>query len=203
MTKRPWRVKGDNKNATKTVTWTGQIVSVDQLECKTPGLIDQLKVKLTQQRYKYATVFVDQFSGCTFVYNEKRLTSEETVMVKHAFECSVDQRGAKILHYHADNSRFADNAFITDCKAQCQGLSYCGINTHFQNGIAERRIRDLQEQMRTLMLYAMNKWKRMILICLWPYAMRHVNDAVNSTPRKVEDLSLLEKFSGVNVTPKL
>ena len=55
----------------------------------------------------------------------------------------------------------------------------------------------------TSMLYTMNKWKRMILICLWPYAMRHSNDVANATPRKGEDLSPLEKFSGVPVRPKL
>ena len=203
MTKRPWRAKGEDKKATKTATKPGQIVSVDQLESNTPGLIAQLKGKLMQQRYKYATVFVDQYSGYTFVYLQRRLTSAETVMAKHAFERSADQRGVKGIHYHADNGRFADNAFINDCKAQRQGLSYCGVNAHFQNGIAEHRIRDLQEQTRTSMLYAMNKWKRMVLICLWPYAMRHANDVANATPRKGDDRSPLERFSGVNITPKL
>ena len=56
---------------------------------------------------------------------------------------------------------------------------------------------------RTSMLYTMNKWKRLILICLWPYGMRHANDVANATPRKGEELSPLEKFSGVKVTPKL
>ena len=114
MTKRPWRVKGDDKRTTKLATRPGQIVSVDQLESNTPGLIAQLKGKLTQQRYKYATVFVDQYSGYTFVYLQKCLTSKETVMAKHAFERSTDQHGVKIIHYHADNGRFADNAFIAD-----------------------------------------------------------------------------------------
>ena len=91
MTKRPWRVKGENKKNTKIATRPGQIISVDQLESNTPGLIAQLKGKLMQQRYKYATVFVDQFSGYTFVYLQKRLTSEKTVMAKHAFESSADQ----------------------------------------------------------------------------------------------------------------
>ena len=167
MTKRPWRVKGDDKRTTKLATRPGEIVSVDQLESNTPGLISQLKGKLTQQRYKYATVFVDQFSGYTFVYLQKRLTSEEMVMAKHAFECSADQWGVKIIYYHTDNGRFADNAFIADCKAKRQGLSYCGVNAHFQNGIAERRIRDLQDQTRTSMLYVMSTWKRMVLICLY------------------------------------
>ena len=184
MTKRPWRVKGDNKGTAKTATHPGQIVSVDQLESTTPGFIAQLKGTLTQQRYKYATVFVDQFSRYTFVYLQKRITSQETVMAKHAFERSAEQRGVKITHYHADNGRFADNAFIQDCQANRQSLSYCGVNAHFQNGIAERRIRDLQERTRTSMLYAMNKWKKMVTINLWPYAMRHANDVANATPRK-------------------
>ena len=58
-------------------------------------------------------------------------------MAKHAFKCLADQRGVKILHYHADNGQFTDNAFIADCKVQWQCLSYCGMNAHFQNGIAE------------------------------------------------------------------
>ena len=203
LTKRPWRVKGDDKKTTKVATRPSQIVSVDQLESNTPGFIAQLKGKLTQQRYHYATVFVDQFSGYSFVYLQRRITSEETVQAKHAFERVAEQRGVKIVHYHADNGRFADNAFIADCNFQRQSLSYCGVNAHFQNGIAERRIRDLQEQTRTSMLYAMNKWKKMVLICLWPYAMRHANDVSNATPRKGHDVSPLERFTGVPVRPKL
>ena len=146
---------------------------------------------------------MDQYSGYTFVYLQRCLTSEETVQAKRAFERSSEQRGVKILHYHADNGRFADNEFINDCKRQGQGLSYCRVNAHFQNSIAERRIRDLQEQTRTSMLYAMSKWKKMILICLWPYAMRHANDVANATPKIGEESSPLEKFSGVKVAPKL
>ena len=199
MTKSPWRVKGDDKKATSIASRPRQIVSMDQLESNTPGFIAQLKGKLTQQHYNYATVFVDQFSRYTFVYLQHCLTSEETVKAKHAFESASEQCGVNIIHYHADNGRFANNAFIADCNTQRQSLSYCGVNAHFQNGIAERRIRDLQEQTRTSMLYAMNKWKRMILICLWPYAMRHANNVANATPRKGKDGSPLEKFTGVPV----
>ena len=137
------------------------------------------------------------------MYLQKRLTSEETVMAKHAFESSANQRGIKILHYHADNGRFANNAFIANCKAQRQGLSFCGVNAHFQNGVAEQCIRDLQELARRSLLHAMNKWKRMVITCLWPYAIRHANDIANATPRKGEEQSHLEKFSGVKVAPKL
>ena len=203
MTKRPWRVKGDDKGTAKTATYPGQVVSVDQLESTSPGFIAQLKGTLTQQRYRYATVFVDQFSRYMFVYLQKRITSQETVMAKNAFERAAEQRGVTITHYHADNGRFADNAFIQDCQANRQILSYCGVNAHFQNGIAERRIWDLQEWTRTSMLYAMNKWRKMVIINLWPYAMRHANDVANATPRKGQELSPQEMFSGVRIAPKL
>ena len=93
LTKHPWRVKGDDKSTAKVATRPGQVVSVDQLESNTPGFITQLKGKLTQQRYHYATVFVDQYSGYTFVHLQSRITSEETVQAKHAFERTAEQRG--------------------------------------------------------------------------------------------------------------
>ena len=49
MTKRPWRVKGDNKGMAKTAMHPGQIVSVDQLESTSPGFVAQLKGTLMQQ----------------------------------------------------------------------------------------------------------------------------------------------------------
>ena len=61
MTKRPWRVKADNKETAKTATYPGQVVSVDQLESMSPGFIAQLKGTLTQQRYKYTTVLLTNF----------------------------------------------------------------------------------------------------------------------------------------------
>ena len=203
MTRRPWRVKGDDKGMAKIATYPGQVVSVDQLESTSPGFITQLKGTLTQQRYTYAKVFVDQFSRYTFVYMQKRITSQETVMAKHAFKQSAEQRGVKIKHYHTNNGWFADNAFIQDCQANRQILLYCGVNAHYQNGIAERCIRDLQERTRTSMLYTMNKWRRMVIINLWPYAMRHTNDVANATPRKGQELSPLELFSRVQIAPKL
>ena len=122
LTKRPWQAKGDDKKTTKVATRPGQIVSVDQLESNTPGFIAQLKGKLTQQRYHFAMVFVDLFSGYSSVYLQRRITSEETVQAKHAFERVAEQHGVKIVHYHADNGRFADNAFIADCNAPAPKL---------------------------------------------------------------------------------
>jgi hypothetical protein len=69
---------------------------------------------------------------------QQQLTSDETVEAKHAFEAFTRSQGVTIKHYHADNGRFADNAFIKDIREArpSQSLTYCGANAHFQNGIA-------------------------------------------------------------------
>ena len=87
MTRQPWRTKPQQTNKQGcTVTAPGQVVSVDQLESTTVGFIGQLKGILTTRWYKYTTVFVDQCSRLSFVSLQRRLTREEMVLAKHAFE---------------------------------------------------------------------------------------------------------------------
>ena len=89
--------------------------------------------------------------------------SNETVQAKIAFERYSEERGVHILHYHADNGRFANKGFIDNCQSNNQCLTYCGVNAHFQNGIAEKRIQDLQEATRTSLLFTLHKWPHMYL----------------------------------------
>ena len=120
------------------MTRPGQVMSVDQFESSTPGFVAQIKGILTTQRYKYATVFVDQISKLSFVFLQKKLTSAKMVLAKQAFECFARDHGVKILHYHADNGQFVDNGLIQACKNNNQGLTYCDINPRFQNGVTEK-----------------------------------------------------------------
>ena len=203
MHRKPWRMKGKPSNPSRVATEPGQIVSVDQLESPTPGFIAQLKGTLTKQCYKYATVFVDQYSRLSYVHLQRTITSDETVQAKIAFERYSKEKGVHIQHYHADNGRVADKGFINNCQLNNQCLTYCGVNAHFQNGIAEKQIRDLQETTRTSLLYALHKWPHMRSVHLWPYAMRTANEIMISTPTKYSDKSPQELFSGVNVLPKI
>jgi hypothetical protein len=146
MTKKPWRNKGKSpKVVGHLATAPGQMVSVDQLESSAAGFISQLKGKLTRRRYKAATIFVENFSRMSYVHLQESLTSADTVEAKEAFEAFARNMGVRIQHYHADNGRFADNGFMNAVKQQQQTISFCGVNAHFQNVIAEKRIRDLQE----------------------------------------------------------
>jgi hypothetical protein len=107
-----------------------------------------------------------------------------------------------ITNYHADDGRFAERLFLDHAAPNGQGVSLCGVNAHFQNGIAEKRIRDLMERVRTSLLHAMNRWPSAVSINLWPYALRFANETHNSTPSLTQDHTPLELFSGAPVRPQ-
>ncbi len=171
--KRPWRTKNTKNNVSHVlpVTQPGQVVSVDQLVSPTPGLIAQMSGFLTNKRYRYATVYVDNFSSLSFVWLQKTATAVETVEGKQAFETYCTSHGVQVQHYHADNGIFNAYGWKAACNMKGQGLSYAGVNAHHQNGRAERRIGLLQEQARTMLIHSSHRWLSAITANLWPYAL--------------------------------
>ena len=85
------------------------------------------------------------------------------------------------------------------CSQQHQTISYCGVNAHFQNGIAERAIRDITDTTRTMLLHAKARWPSAVHLCLWPYAVRMAVYIYNTAPVLLDGKSRIELFSGVNV----
>jgi len=77
------------------------------------------------------------------------------------------------------------------------------VNSHFQNGIAEKRIRDLQEIARTILTHAQNRWKGVIHVSLWPYALSEANYVMIHLPSDSKGTSMIERFTGVPVLPSL
>jgi hypothetical protein len=178
---------------------------VDQLESTTPGLIAQLKGIPTTKRYKVATVFVDHYSRLSYVHLQKMTSASETIEAKDSFKHFARAHGITVLHYHADNGRFADNMFREAVASKHQTLSFCGVNAHFQNGVAERRIRELQDLARMMLIHANRRWPQAINAHLWPYAIRMANETLNLTPDIVRNLIPIEAFSGtkdIAVNPK-
>ena len=195
-TRRPWRTKAEpNRIQPIKITKPGQCVSVDQMQSSTPGFVAQMKGQLTRLRYTGATIFVDHFSRLCYVHPQKSLSAEETLQAKHEFEAFAASHNVKVKHYHADNGRFAENAWINDLSNKGQTISYCGVEAHHQNGIAEKTIRDLQDQARTMILHAKHRWPSVITHHLWPYALRLANTIRNNTPREFGTPSPLELFT--------
>ena len=81
--------------------------------------------------------------------------------------------------------------------------TYCGVNAHHQNGGAEKRIRDLQEQARKMLLHAECRWPKAIDTSLWTYALRLSNDITNDLPDRDYGSYPSERFGNVPVAPKV
>ena len=202
MTRRPWRTKGyQNKDETnQRPLRPGECVSIDQLESTTPGLVAQLKGIPTIKRYKAATVFVDHATRYTYVHLQTSTNADETVQAKLTFETLAANFGIKVYHYHADNGRFAENQFREALTKANQTISFCGVNAHFQNGVAERKIRDLQEHARTMLIHATKRWPSAITANLWPYALRIANEVLNESPNLITGKIPLNDFSRSQIT---
>ena len=184
-TRRPWRhKKKKNFKPPEPPTKPGQVVSVDQLVSPTPGLIAQMTGILTTKRYKYATIYVDHYSKLSYLYLQKTASVEETLQGKQAFESYAASHGVSIMNYHADNGVFRANEWIKSCQntRHPQGMTFSGVDAHHTNGVAERRIRELQDNGRAMMIHAHHRWKTHITHNLWPYALRMANHSYNNTP---------------------
>ncbi|KAL7477469.1 hypothetical protein ACHAW6_003275 [Cyclotella cf. meneghiniana] len=136
-----------------------------------PGFVAQLKGKLTIQCYKAATVFVDHFSSLRYIHTMTSMPSNDTIKAKQAFEQFATNHFVIIKHCHANNDHFTNNAFINHCSQLQQQLTNCRVNAHFQNGLAERAIRDITKGGRKQLLYAMARWPQVVDLALWPYTL--------------------------------
>jgi Reverse transcriptase (RNA-dependent DNA polymerase)/GAG-pre-integrase domain len=203
MTKRAWRTKGEVSSIRKGATGPGKHVSVDQIESPTPGLIGQIKGIPTKARYRVATIFVDGFSSLAYIHLQQTTNASETLEAKHQFENYARSFGVNITHYHADNGRFIETVWRDDVRLKGQSISYSGVGAHHQNGIVEKRIRDLQDLSRTSILFAATRWPNAISTNLWPYALLKSNVVLNNTLPPSADKSPIEKFAGVKIVPNL
>ena len=128
---------------------------------------------------------------------QKTADADETIQGKMAFEAYCSQHGVTVKNYHADNGIFRANKWVNACSQKGQGLSFAGVNAHHSNGLAERRIRSLQDLARAMLIHQHRQWKMEGQVHLWPYAVRMANDAINETPNMKDSMgrSPLQIFS--------
>ena len=203
--RRPWRHKPtvENKQSVVDPTVPGQVVSVDQMVSQTPGLVAQMSGFITSKRYTVATVFVDQATKYGFTFFQSSTSADETLLAKQAFEDHCRRMNVQIQHYHADNGVFASQAWRDSCVAQQQGLTFAGVNAHHQNGIAERRIKELTHMARTQLIHASRRWRTAITANLWPYPFREAQSALNEAPHSGLKATPLELFSRSTIAPNV
>ena len=105
---------------------------------------------------------MDQVAKLSFTYLQKTATVEENIEGKEAFERYALDRGVTVRYYHADNVIFRANKWVADCVRKGQALTFAGVNAHHQNGLAERRIREIQELARTILIHVANRWPKCV-----------------------------------------
>ena len=204
-TRKPWRNKQSHSYQKKVATTPGEVVSVDMMVSPTPGFIAQMTGKLTTQRYKYATIYVDQASHLSYVFLQKTATAEETLKGKQAWELYAREHGVIVKAYHADNGIFRANAWQDACRNSNQTLTFAGVNSHWSNGHAEKRIRDIQDLARTQLVHANSRWPNAVNANLWPYAVRMANEVINNSPSMQNPMrrTPLQVFSNSSVNPNI
>jgi hypothetical protein len=104
------------------------------------------------------------------------VTKERTIKAKHSFKAYSHSHGVTIKHYHANNGRFAKNTFMNHCAKCHQMISFAGVNAHFQNALAEKRIHNLQDSACTMLVHAKHCWPQAISAHLWLYALHMANN---------------------------
>ena len=114
---------------------------MDQLISAQPDIVPQSKGSHTRARIWTATVFFDYVSGFVHVGLMAGQYGDATLESKHDFEHICSTRGVKVKAYHADNGRFAEHSFLSDCKRCLQCLTFCGVEAHHQNGVSENAIK--------------------------------------------------------------
>jgi hypothetical protein len=170
-TKRPRRGKTIHNDPPSEPLKPGDIVSANQMLSPVPGLIAQMTGLFTKKRYKYVTLFVDQASRQGYVYLQKTASAEEMILAKRAYKLHSSNQAVIIKAYHANNGIFKANDWVKECRDKRQPLTFAGVNAHHQNRIAERRIRELQELARTILVHANRRWPKAVTANLLPYAI--------------------------------
>ena len=106
-----------------------KVITIGQIESRTPGFLGVLRGVIIKTRYTSATVFVDRFSGFTYVNLQTSTNTDEILKVKSFFQVYAESLSVKILHYHTNNGRFVDKksmrAIETEWQTTCFAVLIC------------------------------------------------------------------------------
>ena len=98
-------------------------------------------------------MLVDNYSEYTYIHLMTKMNTPSTVKVKEAFEHIARSYNVTINNYHCNNGLFDTKYFKSSIQKANQSITFCVVNTHHQNGKAERRIKDVIEGAITDLLH--------------------------------------------------
>ena len=106
-------------------------------------LVLQFLGKLKSARIWSVQVLVDHFSDLTYINLIRSTSQEVNVTGKSPFKILADIFGFKVHIYHAENGRLYGKPFKSEIEGSNQTITFCGVESHNQNFIVERKIHGL------------------------------------------------------------
>ena len=162
----------------------GQKIAVDQYEIVKKGRAWSGFGRVNDNdKLVGGTMFVDMATGYQMSYHQSSLDASTTIKAKVDFERKARDAGVVVQSFMTDNGIFTSHAFNSHLHSTNQRVSFCGINAHHQNGIAEVAIKTHITKSRALLLHAMLRWPDTTKPEHWPMAMSHASFLVNNIPR--------------------
>jgi hypothetical protein len=90
-------------------------------------------------------------------------------------------------------------SFVQHVRQSSKKRTFCKVNAHFQNGIAEQVIRDLLGGAKMQFLHTCQRWPQAVSTALWLYALCHTAYLDNVLPTLEGEQSKLKLFSSIQV----
>ena len=179
----------------------GDMVSMDQYICKTPGRLFHTKGKeRLSKRFMGGIIFVNHKSGFAREYHQVSLRVGDTLQGKHLFEKFANEYGVKLKSFRADNQPFAAKEFLEDLDLQDQTITFSGVGAHHANGVAERTLKTITTWARSMMMHQLLHWPARFRADYWPFAMTHAVYLWNHLPKRRNGLTPFELFSSCKQT---
>ena len=144
-----------------------------------------------------ATVFVDYVSDFTNVALMRDITLDETLLAKTSFKHLANDGGVTIKSCRADNGRFAEKGFHSKVQESNQNITFCAVGIHHQNGIVERKIKELTLISRTLLLQTIRHRPNYTTTTMWPFTLKEATLGLNKLSIRSDGRSNEETFFGV------
>ncbi len=82
-----------------------------------------------------------------------------------------------------------------------QTITFCGVGSHHQNGIAEQKTKDITLGRRTLLLHAKRMLPEYISTILWPFGIKCYEDQMKNLTFQADGHTPFETLAGLNSTP--
>jgi Reverse transcriptase (RNA-dependent DNA polymerase) len=168
----------------------GDLIFSDQYESRTPGRVFGLRgAHISSQKYCGGTLFTDAATGYIVVQHQQRLTADESIRAKLAFEREALTAGVSVLDYHTDNGIYTSQEYLKELHSKGQGRSLSGVGAHHHNGVAEASIKHVVASARTMQIHAALRWPDASDRELWPLALSHAVALHNMAPNMISGYS--------------